>query len=107
MPAIANVHQLTDTLYSKDCSQLLLIHSDSGVAMQIDISISMAKSFDNNFNIEETLAPNTFLIPISLVRCSALNMMRPSKPMQEITMARAEKYLLSLPMMVSLTYNLP
>ena len=34
------------------------------------------------------LAPNTFRMPISLVRCSAVNIARPNKPREEIKMAR-------------------
>jgi len=47
------------------------------------------KSLDNNVVIPVTLAPNTFLIPISFVLCSAVYAASPNKPKHEMIIANA------------------
>src|SRR6185437_4293814 len=51
---------------------------------------SNTNSFDIKFQRLNTDAPNTFLIPISLVRCSAINDASPNKPRHEIKTANTE-----------------
>ena len=43
----------------------------TGTEMTKDSNTSHAKSFDSRFHTLKTDAPNTFLIPISFLRCSA------------------------------------
>ena len=50
-------------------------------------------------------APKIFRIPISFVRCSAVKMIRPSKPRHEIKMANDAKALEKLLIICSLLYN--
>ena len=52
---------------------------------------SLRKSFDSIPQTLNTVAPNTFLTPISLVRCSATKEVSPNKPRQLIKMAKAVK----------------
>ena len=63
----------------------------SGAAIIIAIKTSCKNSFESILNTEATLAPSTFLIPISLERCSVVNITNPNKPRHEIKMARKEK----------------
>ena len=58
-----------------------------GVAITKEMITRIKKSFDNNCTMPVTLEPSTLRIPISLLRCSALNAARPNRPRQEITMA--------------------
>jgi hypothetical protein len=53
---------------------------------------SFRKSFDNKPVILSIVAPKTFLIPISLMRCSATKVARPKIPKQEIKMAKMEMF---------------
>ena len=64
-----------------------MTHQAIGEAMTIEMATSFRKSFESSDTIPVTLAPSTFLTPISFVRCSALNVAKPNKPRQEIRMA--------------------
>ena len=68
IPATANTHQLMVVRYAKSCSHECMIHHATGVAITNETMISTRKSFDKRNNRLFTDAPNTFLIPISLVR---------------------------------------
>ena len=70
-PAITNIHQYIFVRYAKSLSQLFIIHQETGIAIKDAISTNLMKSFESIDTIPETEAPNTFLIPISLMRCSA------------------------------------
>jgi hypothetical protein len=50
-----------------------------GLAIRQEIITSARKSFDNIFHGLNSVAPRTFLIPISLVRCCAMNDASPNK----------------------------
>ena len=50
----------------------------------MDANISFKKSLDNNSIICMTVAPNTFLMPISFVRTSIAKVDKPNNPKQEI-----------------------
>ena len=69
-----------------------------GVAIRQEISTKTTKSLDKDCQSLATDAPNTLRMPISLVRCSAMNDARPNKPKHEIKMARMETIKESLPM---------
>lgn len=56
----------------------------TGVATSNDITTSVKKSFDNKEVIFNTDAPNTFLIPISLILFSAIYAARPNNPKHDI-----------------------
>src|SRR6185503_2703295 len=60
-------------LYAKSCSHLFMAHHATGEAMTIAMNTSFRNSLDNIPTILPTVAPKTFLTPISFVRCSALN----------------------------------
>jgi hypothetical protein len=66
----------------------------NGEATKNEINTSFKKSFDNNDTIPGVLAPNTLRMPISLIRCSTLNVVNPNRPRQEIKIAIMVKYLM-------------
>ena len=68
-----------------------------GTAIRKEMPIRPIKSLESKFQTLNTDAPNTFLTPISFLRCSATNDAKPNKPRQEITMANMAKKLASLP----------
>ena len=51
------------------------------------------KSFEILVTMLMTEAPRTFLIPISLVRCSEMKEAMPNSPRQDMNIASAVKYL--------------
>ncbi len=59
----------------------------TGHAMIFAMRISMTISVESNFRMFGMEAPNTFLIPISLMRCSVLNVARPNNPSDAMKMA--------------------
>src|SRR5688572_26430757 len=65
----------------------------SGDAMINAITTSFKKSFDSRVAIFGTEAPNTFLMPISFRRASAIYVARPNKPRQDMKMANTAKRL--------------
>ena len=91
IPAIANTLQPIGTRYSKFSSQLFIAHHARGVAITNASRNKIRKSFYINPKRDDALAPSTFLIPISFVRCSAVNNTRPNHPRQEMKMARKAK----------------
>ena len=68
----------------------MAIHA-TGVAITMAIKTNIKNSLDNKLNNVTGLAPNTFRMPNSLVRCSDVNITRPNNPRQEINMARKAK----------------
>src|SRR3546814_7700709 len=87
-------------------NQFLIAHHAIGHAMTIATKTSFIKSFESKDTTPPTEAPNAFRMPISFVRCSAVNAVKPKRPRQEIKMAsRANEYD-SLPTVSSLLYNL-
>ena len=70
-PAMINIHQLIAVRYAKSSSHRLIAQPATGKAITEEIITSLRKSLDNIATILLTLAPNTFLMPISLIRCSA------------------------------------
>src|SRR6187200_2846693 len=71
-PAAINIHQPILILYTKSSNQLCIAHQAIGNANTEDINTRMIKSLLSIFTTFPTLAPNTFLIPISFVLCSAI-----------------------------------
>ncbi len=55
-----------------------------GEAIKKAMHTSFRKSLEMSATTPETLAPNTLRIPISLVRCSAVNVAKPNKPRQMV-----------------------
>src|SRR5829696_7414402 len=66
-----------------------------------EIITSFIKSVDNICHRLKMLAPNTFLTPISFVRCSATKDASPNNPKQEIKTARMAKKVERFPMRFS------
>ncbi len=62
-----------------------------GVAINMAISTSIKNSLESKLNKLTGLAPYTFLIPNSLVRCSEVNSTRPNNPRHDMNMARNAK----------------
>src|ERR1700722_17958751 len=71
------------------------------MATDREIPTMTTKSLDNNCQIPNTDAPSTFLIPISLIRCSVTKEARANIPRQEITIASPEKTVDRVPMRCS------
>src|ERR1700722_13659238 len=82
-----------------------MTHQAMGTPTRKETQINCRKSTDNSLTIELTDAPITFLIPISLVRCSALKAARPKRPRQEIMIAITVNELIMRDMMISFLYN--
>src|ERR1700741_1289709 len=81
-PAMTKMYQPIEILYAKSCNHLFIKYHDIGAAIINAITTSFKKSLDKSFIIVVNDAPNTFLIPISLVRFSADNAANPNKPKQ-------------------------
>ncbi len=79
-PVTINTSQPIFIRYAKSWSQLCIKYHARGDAINSAIAISFTKSFDNKLMILVTDAPNTFLIPISLVRFTAARVAKPNKP---------------------------
>ncbi len=60
--------------------------------MIAEMTTSIKKSFESSCTILLTLAPNTFLIPISFMRWVMANADSPNKPKQAIKIARQAKW---------------
>ena len=75
------------TLYAKSFSQLCMAYHATGNAMIAATATSFKKSFDSNPTIVVTLAPNTFLTPISFIRWEIAKADRPKRPRQAIQIA--------------------
>src|SRR6267378_71753 len=74
--------------------------SDSTVARKT----SLIKSIESKETILNNEAPNTFRIPISFVRCTAVYDDNPINPRQEMMMASTVKMLMILPNRLSSLY---
>src|SRR5689334_19547539 len=79
---------------------------ENGAAMNKAIITRIINCRDNKTKRETTLAPSTFRMPISRVRCSTVNIVRPNKPRQQMNMPRNANQLDSLLTICSLLYNL-
>ena len=71
-PLQKNTHQLIDVRYAKLLSQLSTAHHASGAEMMKAMTMSRIKSNESNRTMLAIVAPNTFRMPISLVRASAV-----------------------------------
>src|SRR5688500_6707930 len=83
----ANKSQLIAIENLKLASHLLITYHDNGTANTKAISDSHTYCLLSRLKMEDIPAPNTFLIPISFVRFTALMPANPNKPMQEIKIA--------------------
>ena len=68
------------------------------------IITSFMKSLESILVTEVTLAPSTLRIPISLVRCFAINVANPNNPKQAINMASTENITERVPTLCSARY---
>lgn len=59
-----------------------------GEAIKMAAKTRIITSLDNKYSILIVVAPSTFRIPISLVRCSAVKETSPNNPRQEMKIAR-------------------
>ena len=88
--AATYIHQPMFTRYAKSFSQSLKNHHANGNAMIDAMITSTTNSFEINVTIFPTLAPITFLIPISLVRLTTASVANPNSPMHAINMEIAD-----------------
>ena len=72
VPATAKTHQRILVRYAKSCSHRFITNHAIGDATRTANIINFKKSFDSIDVIFNTDAPNTFRIPISLVRISVV-----------------------------------
>src|SRR6266496_3226211 len=99
--AVRKITQSAFTLYAKLLSQLSIANHAIGTAITTAININLVNPVDNRYTTLNTEAPNTFLTPISFVRCSAINADKPYNPIQEIKIASIANTLKRLPMRCS------
>ena len=92
------------TLYAKPSNHLFIAHQPVGIAMIIEIITSFKKSLLINCTMPLTLEPNTFLIPISFLFTSAVQVANPNNPRQEIKIAMPANTLKSIPERWSVLY---
>src|SRR4030095_16881915 len=78
----------------------------TGEAIMIEMITSFTKSFDSIAVIPLTLAPSTLRMPISLLRCSAMNADKANKPRQAIMIANTAKLVNILPVRCTSAYML-
>src|SRR5262249_25618993 len=93
--AIPNVHTNTPTptvvRQSYPSNHLFIPTHANGAAITNEIPTNRTNSTVNNAHNDPTLAPNTFLTPISRTRCSAMKLATPNNPKQLINIANAVK----------------
>src|SRR5688500_2347566 len=102
--AIINMPGPTLTRYAKSLSHWFIAHHVTGIAITIAITTSLMKSLEISVTMPATDEPNTFLIPISFVRCSAVKVARPNNPRHAIKIASAENKLKIFPKCESASY---
>lgn len=81
-----------------------MVYQAIGQAMALATTTHMTNSFDISITMPEIEAPSTFLMPISLVRCSAVNAARPKRPRQPTKIAITEKMAKIVPILSSARY---
>src|SRR6516225_7850908 len=106
MPATANTHQSIWIRYAKLWSHLFIAHQATGNAIKEATRTSLRNSFESICVTCDTVAPNTFLIPISLVRCSVVYVLKPNRPRQATKMVSAENIFKMVPVTCSAAYVL-
>src|SRR5688572_23564407 len=90
VPDKIKVHHGTSIRYAKSRSHWLIRYHDNGVANTKETSTRRIKSFANNTVMFVTVAPNTFLMATSCVRCVVMKEDKPKSPMQAIKIASPE-----------------
>jgi hypothetical protein len=105
--AAAKIHQEISARYWYFCNHPFIYFQAMGMAITHEMITKPTKSFDSNRHRSNTDAPTIFLIPISLVRCSATKEANPNSPRQEIKMARIAKKVESWPILSSWLNFLP
>ena len=88
VPATKKMIQPRCILYAKFSNHLSMKYQASGNAISIATAMSLIKLPDNMATMFDTDAPRTLRTPISLVRCTAVNVARPNNPRQEMTRYR-------------------
>src|SRR4249920_1319510 len=83
-PATAKIHHGIPVRYAKSFSQLCMAYQAIGNAITAAIATNFKKSFDNNCTMLLVFAPNTFRMPISLIRCVIAKADKPNNPRQAI-----------------------
>lgn len=76
-PARANIHQAISILYGKSASHFSMTYQAAGEAITKAMSTNRTKSAENKLTMLTVVAPNTFRMPTSLVRASAMNATTP------------------------------
>src|SRR6187401_1739372 len=100
-PEVAKIHHETVVRYSYFSSHVFIPYQANGIEIAQDRTTRVTKSFESILQRFATEAPNTFRIPISLVRCSATNDASPNNPRQEMRIAKAAKNPATVPIRLS------
>ena len=77
-----------------DGKEIQVVGRDLQMAITNAIEMRIMNSFETSIMILDTAAPNTFLIPISFVRCSMDNITRPNSPIHEMKMNNPDAMLM-------------
>ena len=88
---ITNVIQPTSVWNAKLLSQFFAARHTSGNAITLAKMIIIIKSVENMYMILGIVAPNTFLIAISLVRWEIMNVDKPNNPKDATALATVMK----------------
>ncbi len=105
MAASTRVHHWKSMRYAKFWSQLSIRYQLAGMAIRAEISIHLPKSFHRCNRILPAEAPCTFLIPISLVRCSVVKATSPSSPSAAMKRAIMENRVITFLVLISFWYS--
>ena len=91
-PAPKKYHTSMGTRYAKLSSQCFIIKKLIGKAITIATRTIFVKSKESKYTMDKLLDPNTFLIPISFNRRSAVKDANANNPRHDITIAIPAKY---------------
>ncbi|MNN01590.1 hypothetical protein D3C81_1142140 [compost metagenome] len=103
-PAPKNMVMGTVVLKANPSSQFEVKYNATGSAIILAIMIKSKNSLFSICIILKTVAPRTFLMPISLVFSCAVYVHSPRSPRQEISIAMMAKKLNNVPCFCSLIY---
>ena len=91
IPASGKIHKGISILMGYCSRKLLAIHHANGRLIAKAIKTILEKSFVSRKRTLDTEAPSTFRMPISFVRCSAVNEAIPNNPNAVTTIASSAK----------------
>src|SRR5690606_38309313 len=90
-PASRKICQDIPMRKAKSSSHWLIPYQESGTAIKKPNKTNFIKSLPSKVTILKVIAPMTFRMPISLVRCSVSKVVKPNNPKMEINTAKPAK----------------